>query len=198
MSPIDPRVLGSPGLPPGADVLRRLAELEARCAKIERGVVGGLTFGESTGSPLATLTPPGMTAGPFAIRTVAVPDYARAIVYFGHLEAKGTGAASTNIDAMLVASNLSGVFGAGGAPQAAKLFNGWTPGLSQSRAGPQDPRTSAVANQFGAQMAVACIKDDPLGADDWTGARQFGMNVFANTGSGNVNVYAARLWVGWI
>jgi len=36
VSPIDPRVLGSPGLPPEADVYRRLAELEARCAKLER------------------------------------------------------------------------------------------------------------------------------------------------------------------
>lgn len=34
--PVDPRALGSPGLPPQADVLRRLAELETAIARIER------------------------------------------------------------------------------------------------------------------------------------------------------------------
>lgn len=40
--PVDPRLLGSPGLPPEADVLRRLSELEAAIARLERAGTPGV------------------------------------------------------------------------------------------------------------------------------------------------------------
>ena len=71
MSPVDPRHLGSPGLPPQADVLRRLAELEAAIARLERNqnpavsqllpdtvTISGAGSAQDLGGPEVALTVP--------------------------------------------------------------------------------------------------------------------------------------------
>ncbi len=185
MSPIDPRVLGSPGLPPGADVLRRLAELEARCAKIERGVASGWTYAEDLGSEV--ITSASQLGAIRCSRQLVVPAASKAVRVLGVAELNGTGGATGVCDGRIMAQDGAGAW-----------VNQFSPWYS---IGPGIPvvnyvtKGSGIANIDGLGHEVVFLI---AAGSILAGARQWAVQ-FRHQGGGttNITVGKIRAWIGW-
>lgn len=185
MSPIDPRVLGSPGLPPGADVYRRLAELEARCAKIERGDAAGWTYAEDSGSEvLSTGSPTGAIR---CARQLNVPAAGKAVRALGVVYAQGTGAASGSVAGRVMAQDDSGAWVVQFVPWYAVVPGG-------------------VAADFATNAQQAVVPFGGLGEEVsflstagsvLAGARQWAVQFRHQGGATDVTLGKIRLWLGW-
>lgn len=185
MSPIDPRVLGSPGLPPEADVLRRLAELEARCAKLERGSAGGWTYAEDLGSEVISSGSPNGALR--CSRQLAVPAASKAIKALGVAEVNGTGAATGVCDGRVMAQNDAGAW-----VQQFIPWNSIWPGVPVVNYVTKNANITSV-DGVGHEVVFLLAAGAVL-----AGPRQWAVQ-FRHQGGGttNVTVGKIRLWLGW-